>query len=111
MDKKELEKLAQYYDTHDMSAELETAQSVTAVPTEPFITTSLRLPRPVMQELRQVAAARGVKPTLLMREWIEAALAEEASIAGAVIPVATVRSMLGELVERAITSAHTVRTA
>lgn len=42
---------------------------------EPKVVCSLRLPVEVFQQLREVAADRGVKPTALMREWIVAGLA------------------------------------
>ncbi|MBD0691229.1 hypothetical protein [Streptomyces sp. CBMA123] len=41
-----------------------------------MITTSLRLPKPVMDEVRRRARERGMKPTAVMREWIEAAVAD-----------------------------------
>ncbi|GAB7186476.1 hypothetical protein ATKI12_6307 [Kitasatospora sp. Ki12] len=41
-----------------------------------MITTSLRLPKPVMDEVRRRARERGLKPTAIMREWIEAAIAD-----------------------------------
>ena len=42
---------------------------------EPKVVCSVRLPVDVYQQLRTVAAARGVKPTGLMRDWIMAGLA------------------------------------
>ncbi|MGW3039404.1 hypothetical protein ACWC9T_04980 [Kitasatospora sp. NPDC001159] len=41
-----------------------------------MIATSLRLPKPVMDEVRRRARERGLKPTAVMREWIEAAVAD-----------------------------------
>ncbi|MFI7544107.1 hypothetical protein [Actinoplanes sp. NPDC049599] len=50
--------------------------SLPAVPDgEPKVVCSVRLPVDVYQRLRTVAAARGVKPTGLMRDWIVAGLA------------------------------------
>jgi len=42
---------------------------------EPKVVCSLRLPVDVYQRLRDVAAARGMKPTALMRDWVVAGLA------------------------------------
>ncbi|GAA3448088.1 hypothetical protein [Planomonospora venezuelensis] len=41
-----------------------------------MITTSLRLPRPVMEAVRARAAERGIKPTALIREAIVVSLAD-----------------------------------
>ncbi|MFJ3216203.1 hypothetical protein ACIPLC_09810 [Kitasatospora sp. NPDC086801] len=38
--------------------------------------TSLRLPKPVMDGVRHRARERGLKPTAVMREWTEAAVAD-----------------------------------
>ncbi|MFD8754260.1 hypothetical protein ACFV0O_25240 [Kitasatospora sp. NPDC059577] len=74
----ELEAIAEYYETHELTedevmsaepGERATADSV-------MITTSLRLPKPVMDEVRRRARERGLKPTAIMREWIEAAVAD-----------------------------------
>ncbi|MFJ7246175.1 hypothetical protein ACIQWA_16170 [Kitasatospora sp. NPDC098652] len=73
----ELEAIAEYYETHELTED----EIMSAEPAEPLapesvmITTSLRLPKPVMDEVRRRARERGVKPTAIMREWIEAAIA------------------------------------
>lgn len=80
MDDKELRKLAEHYDTHDVVEELgeEGWTRVEGTPRDKMmITTSLRLPKPIMDEVRRVADDQGVKPTALMRQWIEAALSSE----------------------------------
>jgi hypothetical protein len=41
-----------------------------------MITTSLRLPKPVMDAVRARATERGIKPTALIREAIVASLAD-----------------------------------
>lgn len=68
------EALAAYYDTRDTSGDLENARLVdNAIPLdEVMIVTSLRLPQPVMELLRARATQRGMKPTALIRELIEA---------------------------------------
>jgi hypothetical protein len=79
MDPKRIDELAGWFDTHELTDEdfdrMELAQPV---PTDQvMITTSLRLPKSIMDEVRARAEQRGVKPTALMREWIEAALADQ----------------------------------
>ncbi|MFF2544158.1 hypothetical protein ACFVUY_16515 [Kitasatospora sp. NPDC058063] len=74
----DLEAIAEYYETHELSED----EIMSAEPGEPvaaesvMITTSLRLPKPVMDEVRRRARERGLKPTAIMREWIEAAIAD-----------------------------------
>ncbi|GII06130.1 hypothetical protein [Planobispora takensis] len=50
---------------------------VTHEVSDQMITTSLRLPKPVMDAVRARAAERGVKPTALIREAIVASLADD----------------------------------
>jgi hypothetical protein len=89
--------LAAYYDEHDTTAELEQA-----TPREPvhvddvMIVTSLRLPKSVMDEVRERARVRGVKPTALIREWVEAALAERE----AVVPISVIMAAVMEYQHR-----------
>lgn len=70
------ERLAEHYDTTDTSEELAGAERDDAAPAEPMVTTSLRLPRSTMERLRHEARRQGVRPTQLIREWVETALAE-----------------------------------
>jgi hypothetical protein len=44
---------------------------------DPMITTSLRLPQSVLDHVRLLAAQHGMKPTALIRRWIERACARE----------------------------------
>jgi uncharacterized protein YceH (UPF0502 family) len=64
----ELERLARHYEDTDASDEIAAGRTVTP---EPMITTSLRLPRAVVDELRREAAGRGVRYTALLREIAE----------------------------------------
>ncbi|MBG0833247.1 hypothetical protein HS041_36715 [Planomonospora sp. ID67723] len=61
-----------------------------------MITTSLRLPKPVMDAVRARAAERGIKPTALIREAIVASLAD----AQAVIPVSVLLAAAEEYTKR-----------
>ena len=41
---------------------------------DPMVTTSLRLPVELMQAVRAMAAREGLKPTALIRRWVEDAI-------------------------------------
>jgi predicted DNA binding CopG/RHH family protein len=64
----QLEQLAEYYDAHDTSAEMEHGQWVDP---EPMVTTSLRLPAEVIEVLKQQARARHVRYTSHVRSILE----------------------------------------
>jgi hypothetical protein len=96
-DRTKLEDLADYYDTHDTSAELEDAVLEPASANEPMVTYALRLPRPVLDRLRVVAEARDEKVTTLMRSWLEERLArEESDPPAAVVDVGDLIAFLAE---------------
>jgi predicted DNA-binding protein len=72
MDEKRLEELATHYDNQDISEEIATKPLERHEPADQvMIVSSIRLPKPTMDRVRDVAAAEGVKPTALMRQWIE----------------------------------------
>lgn len=77
---KKMDELREYYDNHDTAEDLAAAlEAGTAVyetdsVEDPMITTSLRLPRSVLQTIRERAATEGIKPTALMRRVIEASV-------------------------------------
>ena len=56
----ELERLAEYYDTHDTSTEMDDGNWVEP---QPMATTSLRLPADVIDQLKQQARTRHVRYT------------------------------------------------
>ncbi|MGH3372535.1 MAG: CopG family antitoxin, partial [Nocardioidaceae bacterium] len=93
-----LDELADYYDTHDTTAELESAEFEPAVPVaEPMVTYALRLPAPVLERLRAVAEARGEKVTTLMRSWLEERLVtEETDRPASVVDLGDLLSFLAE---------------
>ena len=66
----ELEQLADYYDSHDTSAEMEDG---TWVEPQPMATTSLRLPADVISQLKRQAQARHVRYTSYVRSILERA--------------------------------------
>jgi hypothetical protein len=78
MTRDELEEMATHYDEHDTTQELEHAEPLAPLPAdEVMIVTSVRLPKPLMDKVRERARVRGVKPTALIREWVEAAVTEQ----------------------------------
>jgi uncharacterized protein (DUF4415 family) len=66
----ELEELADYYDSHDTSAEMEQGEWVEP---QPMATTSLRLPADVIDQLKRQARARHVRYTSHVRSILEQA--------------------------------------
>lgn len=64
----ELEALAAYYDTHDTASEMEDGEWVDP---RPMKTASLRLPSDVLEALKSIAQARGMRYTAFIREIIE----------------------------------------
>ncbi len=67
-----LQRLAEYYDTHDTSTELERAERVDEpVDPDPMVSLSLRLPKSLLDWVRTQARTDHTKPTQLIRRWIE----------------------------------------
>lgn len=63
--------LAKYADTHDLSTELADAHREDTTDSDPMVTTSLRLPKSLLDWVRDQAAIEGLRPTALIRRWIE----------------------------------------
>jgi uncharacterized protein YdiU (UPF0061 family) len=99
-DREQLERIAQEYETGDASADLERAEYDNSAVAEPMVTTSLRLPKPVMDAVRAAADARGIRPTALMREWVEQQLLDQASTGEQVVPISAVLAFLAETATR-----------
>lgn len=71
---KELNEIAEHYDTTDISQEIAEADLKRHEPLssdEVMIVSSIRLPKSTMDKVRAAAAELGVKPTALIRSWIE----------------------------------------
>ncbi len=94
----ELERLADYYDTHDTSAEMEGGDWVEP---QPMATTSLRLPTEVIDQLKQQARARHVRYTSYVRSILE-----RAARGGAPPEMTEITERL-ERIERAVTGRQT----
>jgi hypothetical protein len=90
----ELERLAEYYDTHDTSAAMEPGRWVEP---QPMATTSLRLPVDVIEELKRQAQARHVRYTSYVRSILE-----RAARGGGPPEIADITERL-ERIERAVT--------
>jgi hypothetical protein len=66
-----LEEIAKHAETHDFSAEMETGKWEADTEADPMVTTSLRLPKSLLDWVREQAAEQHVRPTTLIRQWIE----------------------------------------
>ena len=65
------DEIADYAQHHDFSAEMEQGTWETGTEADPMITTSVRLPKSLLDWIRQRAAAQHVRPSVLIRQWIE----------------------------------------
>ncbi|MFF2081481.1 hypothetical protein ACFVXG_42755 [Kitasatospora sp. NPDC058162] len=87
-DDPELEAIAEHDGTHGPTE----GEIMSAEPAEPpgrepvMITTWLRLPKPVMDEVRRRARERVTEPGALLREWVEAAVVDP----GGTVPVSVI---------------------
>lgn len=66
-----IQQIRDYADSHDLSEEIEQGHWETDVADDPMITTSLRLPKSLLDWVRVQAAEQHVKPTAWIRELIE----------------------------------------
>jgi predicted DNA-binding protein len=101
MDKNRLEELRDFYDTTDTAESVERARwdGRAVSPDEVMVSTSIRLPRSLMQRVRQRAAEAGVPATALMRQWVLDRL--EAGEDDEVVPVADLKRLIAERARRA----------
>ena len=67
----------EFYDHADQSHALEDAELDTSAVDDPMVGITVRLPASALNAARAVAAARDVKVTALLREWVERQLADE----------------------------------
>jgi uncharacterized protein (DUF4415 family) len=91
----ELERIAEYYDSHDTSADMENGEWVEP---QPMATTSLRLPADVIDQLKRQARARHVRYTSHVRSILE-----RAARGGPPPEIADIAERL-ERIERAVTA-------
>lgn len=71
MNEKDLAELREHFDSTDLSDAIESATWETEVDPDPMVVTSLRLPKSLLDWVRAQAEAERVKPTALIRRWIE----------------------------------------
>jgi len=78
MDPTKLAELQNYFDHTDLSAEIEESTLDDTVDPAPMVGITVRLPAAVLNKVREQAGVRGIKATALIREWVEASVAEDA---------------------------------
>jgi hypothetical protein len=66
-----LDEIASYAQGHDSAAEMEQGTWEADTDADPMVTTSVRLPTSLLDWVRQRAAAQHVRPSVLIRQWIE----------------------------------------
>ncbi|MGO1056683.1 hypothetical protein [Crossiella sp. CA198] len=71
MNDKDLRDLREHYDNTDTSTELAKARAEFAVDPDPMVVTSLRLPKPLMDWVRERAASEHTRPTTFIRQILE----------------------------------------
>jgi hypothetical protein len=64
------EELRSYYDQTSLPESVERAQRDDRTAEEVMVSTSIRLPRSLMQQVRERATTAGVPATTLMRQWV-----------------------------------------
>jgi predicted DNA-binding protein len=101
MNKDKLDQLRDYYQTTDTSTEVRHARrdERTISPDEAMVSTSIRLPRSLMQRVRERAAHAGVPASALMRQWVLDRL--DTRDDEAVVPVADLERFIAERARRA----------
>jgi predicted DNA-binding protein len=95
-EREDLERLAEYYDTHDTSEMMAGGRVINEPAPEPMDVISVRLPGAVMDKARELAEERGVKVRELLREWIEAGVLESEDPDTSSVPVSVVRAAMAE---------------
>lgn len=66
-----MHQLRDHYDNVDTSADMEDGHWESETDQDPMVTTSLRLPKSLLDWVRQQAETERVRPTALIRHWIE----------------------------------------
>jgi hypothetical protein len=66
-----LDEIADYAEHHDFATEMEQGSWEAGTDADPMITTSVRLPKSLLDWVRRSAAAQHVRPSVLIRQWIE----------------------------------------
>jgi predicted DNA binding CopG/RHH family protein len=90
----DLEDLRDYYDHTDVADQFGDAQLDTGTTTQVMVSTSIRLPRSLMETVREQATDLGIPATTLIRRWV----VEKATTpsTGAVVSVAELQRFIAE---------------
>lgn len=66
-----LDDIVEYAETHDFAAEMERGTWEEDTEPDPMVTTSVRLPKSLLDWVRDRAASHHVRPSVLIRQWLE----------------------------------------
>jgi len=94
MDQHKIDQLRDYYDTTDVAEHFTDATLQTDKATEVLVSSSIRLPQSLMNQVRAQAAELGVPATTLMRQWITERAATPAT--PATVSVADLQRFIAE---------------
>lgn len=92
-----LNELREYYDNTDTADDLDnaTAEPADAPPEAERMTAfSVRMPLPLLEQVRAIAAERGVTTSIQIRELIEAGMSAERSEAEPMVPLSVLAAAL-----------------
>lgn len=70
MDQEKIDQLRDYYDSTDVAEHFTDATLQTDKASEILVSTSIRLPQSLMNQVRAQAAELGIPATTLIRQWI-----------------------------------------
>jgi predicted DNA binding CopG/RHH family protein len=70
MKKKELDEFREHYDNTSLPESVDRSTPDDQTVDEVMVSTSIRLPRSLMQQVRQQAEAAGMPATTLIRQWV-----------------------------------------
>jgi hypothetical protein len=71
VDDRDLDVMREHFDSSDLSDAIDSATWQTEVDSDPMIVTSVRLPKSLLDWVREQAAVEQLKPTALIRRWVE----------------------------------------
>lgn len=92
-DTTQIDQLREHYDHTDQAAAL--AEAIHQTATGPvLVSTSIRLPKSLMDAVRTRATAAGIPATTLMRDWITARIEADDSSEQQVVSVADIQQLI-----------------
>ncbi len=94
MDQDEIDQLRDHYDTTDVAEHFTGATLRTDKASEVLVSTSIRLPQSLMNQVRAQAAELGIPATTLIRQWITGRAS--APTTPAVVSVADLQRFIAE---------------